>query len=203
MVLIGWMHQAAFPNYRLIMNRIVLGRDSNLTSQVTQRDTIYVVKRDYDLGRETVHIPSGCILEFQGGSISNGIMVFNDACLKTGKGCDMDDGLSPLPVIEKIHELAANNKPLTCPYWGELLDEMRPRMPRFFEKIDGFGMKEKSKGYKLCVLTRLEFSLSEICSLLSMSSQALNVMRRRLSVKCFAGEGSAREFDEMILKMPA
>ena len=185
------------------MNRIVLGRDSNLTSQVTQRDTIYVVKRDYDLGRETVHIPSGCILEFQGGSISNGTMVFNDACLKTGKGWHGEDGLQTLPVIGKIHELAAKDMRLTSPYWGELLDEMRSRMPRFFEKIDSFGMKEKSKGYKLCVLTRLEFSLSEICSLLSMSSQALNVMRRRLSVKCFAGEGSAREFDEMILKMPA
>ena len=58
-----------------------------------------------------------------------------------------------------------------------------------WERIHGDKfLKEKSKGYKLCVLTRLEFSLSEICSLLGMSSQALNVMRRRLSVKCFADQ---------------
>ena len=41
-------------------------------TQVTDADTIYIVKNDFDLNSQTVDIPEGCVLEFDGGSISGG-----------------------------------------------------------------------------------------------------------------------------------
>lgn len=44
-------------------------------SQVTEPNTKYIIKYDFDLGEEEVTIPEDCILEFDGGSISNGIVI--------------------------------------------------------------------------------------------------------------------------------
>ena len=35
-------------------------------------NTIYIIQYDYDLDNATISIPDGCILKFEGGSISNG-----------------------------------------------------------------------------------------------------------------------------------
>ena len=44
-------------------------------SQVTEPNTKYIIKYDFNLGGESVEIPENCILEFQGGSVSNGTLV--------------------------------------------------------------------------------------------------------------------------------
>ena len=43
--------------------------------QITEQDTKYVVKHSFDLGGESITIPAGCVLEFDGGSVSNGTLV--------------------------------------------------------------------------------------------------------------------------------
>ena len=53
-------------------------------SQVTEPNTKYIIKYDFDLGGEEVTIPEDCILEFDGGSISNGLVFGNDTCLIGG-----------------------------------------------------------------------------------------------------------------------
>ena len=53
----------------------VLKGNHSFASQVTESNMKYVIKYDFDLGGETVTIPANCILEFDGGSISNGTII--------------------------------------------------------------------------------------------------------------------------------
>lgn len=42
--------------------------------QVTDPDTKYIIKHNFDLGGETIEMPENCILEFDGGSLKNGTL---------------------------------------------------------------------------------------------------------------------------------
>ena len=50
-------------------------------SQVTEPNTKYIIKYDFGLGGEEVTIPENCILEFDGGSFSNGKLFGDDTYL--------------------------------------------------------------------------------------------------------------------------
>ena len=60
------------------MMKILLSENVNIASQLTSQNVIYVIQYDFDLLDEMVTIPSGCVLDFQGGSIINGTIVFDD-----------------------------------------------------------------------------------------------------------------------------
>ena len=53
--------------------------DVNILTQymISQNNTIYIVEWDFDLNGSEISIPDGCILEFKGGSFSNGTIVGN------------------------------------------------------------------------------------------------------------------------------
>lgn len=53
-------------------------------SQVIEPNTKYIIKYDFSLGGEEVTIPEGCILEFDGGSINNGLCYGNNTVLIGG-----------------------------------------------------------------------------------------------------------------------
>lgn len=46
--------------------------------QVTEPNTKYVIKHNFDLGGGSVTIPRNCILEFDGGSVTNGTVTINE-----------------------------------------------------------------------------------------------------------------------------
>jgi len=51
-------------------------------SMIANANTIYYIQYDYDLNGATITIPNNCVLEFDGGSISNGVLGLNNAFLK-------------------------------------------------------------------------------------------------------------------------
>lgn len=59
------------------MGYVILRRDKTFAAQVTLANTIYEIRYDFDLGGASVTIPSGCVLQFNGGSISNGLVDLN------------------------------------------------------------------------------------------------------------------------------
>lgn len=59
----------------------VLDKETFFSSQVTDANTIYEIRYDFDLGDGSVTIPAGCVLKFNGGSISNGDIVANGTLL--------------------------------------------------------------------------------------------------------------------------
>ena len=71
----------------------ILRNDLTFAEQVTDASTIYEIRYDFDLGNTTVSIPSGCVLKFFGGSISNGTINLNGDCEIIGRGicCDISN----------------------------------------------------------------------------------------------------------------
>ena len=57
------------------MGRIILRKDKTFAEQLTQENTIYVIRYDFEL-TEDVTIPANCVLEFEGGSLSGGSNYF-------------------------------------------------------------------------------------------------------------------------------
>jgi hypothetical protein len=58
--------------------RVILKSNLPFASQVTESNRLYVIKWDFDLGGETVNIPSNCILQFEGGVLRNGTVSLNN-----------------------------------------------------------------------------------------------------------------------------
>ena len=51
--------------------------DKNILTQemINSANTRYIIQYDYDLNGQTITIPEGCVLDFQGGSFSNGVFL--------------------------------------------------------------------------------------------------------------------------------
>ena len=56
------------------MGYVVLDKDKTFAEQVTQENTIYEIRHDFDLGGRSTPftIKEGCVLKFEGGSLKNG-----------------------------------------------------------------------------------------------------------------------------------
>ena len=56
---------------------VILRRNKTFAEQVTQANTIYEIRYDFDLEGETVSLPDNCVLNFKGGRLSNGTIEGN------------------------------------------------------------------------------------------------------------------------------
>ena len=63
------------------MGKVILRKNKagqiNILEQVNinKPNTIYVIRYDYDLNGQSINIPNGCVLYFQGGSLKNGKLI--------------------------------------------------------------------------------------------------------------------------------
>ena len=55
-----------------LKKNIVGGQNILTSAMVSEANTIYHIQYDYDLNGQTLTIPEGCILKFEGGSLNNG-----------------------------------------------------------------------------------------------------------------------------------
>lgn len=53
---------------------VILRNNKTLAQQITQENTIYEVRYNFDLGEDTITIPEGSELRFNGGKFSNGLL---------------------------------------------------------------------------------------------------------------------------------
>lgn len=69
---------------RMYLRKNISGSKNLLTQTMVagMANTRFIVQYDYDLNGQTITIPEGCILEFQGGSFTNGTIVFNDTFIE-------------------------------------------------------------------------------------------------------------------------
>lgn len=74
---------------RVILRKNVnIDKDGNAKNILTQgmidkENTIYEIRYDFDLNDGEITIPEDCVLDFQGGSFSNGVLIGNDTSIKT------------------------------------------------------------------------------------------------------------------------
>jgi len=57
-------------------------------------NTRYVIQYDYDLNGATITIPEGCVLDFQGGSFSNGLLKGQDSVINSNMGVAFKESLN-------------------------------------------------------------------------------------------------------------
>lgn len=72
----------ALPVKTMAGNPIVIRNDVSIHSQFKKADAVYILRDAIDLKKTTVKIPHNCILKFEGGSIKNGNIVYNDTYLE-------------------------------------------------------------------------------------------------------------------------
>ena len=76
------------------LKRKYLKQTGTLTqNDFNNSDTIYVIRYDFDLQNQTINIPENCILQFDGGSLSNGIIVGTNTTLHTDESTAVFDGV--------------------------------------------------------------------------------------------------------------
>ena len=64
------------PEYGIVKKNI-LQQD-----MINQANTIYEIRYDFNLNNQTITIPEGCVLDFQGGSLHNGTLGFNSTIIR-------------------------------------------------------------------------------------------------------------------------
>ena len=72
------------------MGYVVLKKNQTLAEQVTLTNTVYEIRYDFDLGGASKTIPSGCVLMFNGGSLTNGTIVLDGTELSGKVSLDVD-----------------------------------------------------------------------------------------------------------------
>lgn len=65
-----------------LRKHIVNGTNILAQHMMTKPNTIYVIRYDYCLAGETIEVPEGCVLEFDGGTLRNGTIVGNNTKIK-------------------------------------------------------------------------------------------------------------------------
>ena len=78
--------QLMIPSVVWAGNPIVLNESHPIQSQLRNKNGIYVVRTDIDLKGETLSIPYNSVLKFEGGSLKNGTITYNDTYIE-GRYC--------------------------------------------------------------------------------------------------------------------
>lgn len=76
------------------MGYVILRKDKTFAEQVTQANTIYEIRYNFNLGGTEVAIPEGCVLKFEGGSLDNGVLLGNNTCIEAGSYKIFGDNLA-------------------------------------------------------------------------------------------------------------
>ena len=104
------------------------------------------------------------------------------------------------PVVAKLHDMASHPARNVFPSegdWNALASLIEKHSPDFYSVMN-HSTQLRSEEYRVCLLIKAEFKMSEICYLLGMSNAKLTNLRARLYTKVFGKEGGAKDFDRAI-----
>lgn len=71
--------------YRILRKNIQSNKNILTQSMINMPNTIYEIRYDFDLNGATINIPANSVLQFEGGSISNGSIDFTDTFINSYK----------------------------------------------------------------------------------------------------------------------
>lgn len=76
------------------MGYVILRKDKTFAEQVTQANTIYEIRYDFDLSNSEITIPTGSSLIFNGGKLYGGTINFNNCSIIGDIGMILFDGIT-------------------------------------------------------------------------------------------------------------
>ena len=62
----------------ILRKNIVQGKNVLTQEMINKPNTVYEIRYDFDLSGATINVPEGCVLKFEGGSLKNGTVNFNN-----------------------------------------------------------------------------------------------------------------------------
>ena len=71
--------------YKILRKNIVQERNVLTQEMMAEPNTIYEIRYDFDLSGETINVPEGCVLKFEGGSLKNGTLNGNGTTIYGNK----------------------------------------------------------------------------------------------------------------------
>lgn len=86
-------YNSVSPNgkgYKILRLNILNDKNILAQSMISEANTIYEIRYDYDLLENEITIPEGCTLKFDGGSIKNGTLNLNGTLIQPN-GCIITD----------------------------------------------------------------------------------------------------------------
>ena len=69
--------------FKILRKNLSFGKNVLAQSMMSEPNTIYHIQYDYDLCGKKIVLPEGCILKFEGGSLSNGILCGNNTIVSS------------------------------------------------------------------------------------------------------------------------
>lgn len=121
--------------YKVLEKNIqtVDGVKKNILTAVmmNQPNTIYEIRYDFDLGGETIEMKEGCTLKFEGGSLKNGKITFNETLIEA-KSSSIFNSVSISGTLNNLDVKVDwfSNKDITT--INEILDIRYSRIPNIY-----------------------------------------------------------------------
>lgn len=85
------------------MGYVILRKSKSLAEQLTEENTIYEVRYDFDLGGSEIIIPQNCVLKFDGGLLRNGIIVTERGNLLNDRQDRLDIIARPVRIFDNVY----------------------------------------------------------------------------------------------------
>ena len=122
---------------------------------------------------------------------------------KTPEEWNIESSLLTIPIVMKLHKQAATASAASQSDLAELRMVAKKLMPGFMTAINSCGYLVDRRETDICIFVKLRFIPSEIGVLLNIRKNNLSNIRKRMLLRMFAKEGSAKNFDEIIQEIPA
>ena len=137
----------------------------------------------------------------------------NDLQKKLDEYKENEELLKSIPTINEVDKLI-----LESSVYGVIYNYSQKRksinegiLTKLFEMMDTILPSFRTKmmsveplaqlDYAICILVRLHFRPADICILLDIDSATLSMKRKRLLKKVYGMDGSAKDFDQRVLKI--
>ena len=111
---------------------------------------------------------------------------------------DVSLKLLEAPIVRHFHQMAAQGNTVTDEKWQELRSLCNLALPGFLESLAATGYYPNLVETQICLLIKLRFLMSEIGTIVQLSSSALSKKRVRMLKKMYGIDGSSSDFDEKI-----
>lgn len=102
-----------------------------------------------------------------------------------------------LYIYNLIQNRLSKKKNITLADWISIEKEIDFIYPQFKEKIYSY-YKIGSREYRICILLKLDFSLSDIATIICRSNATITLCRTSMYRKFFKKPGKAKDFDDFI-----
>lgn len=98
--------------YKILRKNIVNEKNILTQEMINEPNTIYEIRYDFELNEQEITIPEGCTLKFNGGNLTNGLIISNKTKIQNAPYIDKTANLK---ITGKVYDI--NNNEITHYKW--------------------------------------------------------------------------------------